>query len=737
MTQSQIAPSLVLDAQAGDAAARDELIAEHLPLIYNIVGRALDGHPDVDDLVQDTMLRALRGLPTLREPARFRSWLIAIAYRQIQMHFRSQKSAPRLTLSFDVPDPVGDFAERTTAELVVAEQRRELIEATHWLDDGDRRLLGLWWQEAAGELSRPELAAALEVQPKHAAVRVQRMKAQLDAARSVVRALRSRPRCPSLQEQVRRWNGVADPLWRKRLVRHVRNCPQCVLARHGLVAPEELLLGVAALPVPLAVAAAVLSPPAAAALSASAAGALGALSGPAAGAVSGSAAGAVSGSAAGAASGSAAGALSGSGTGALSGPGAASGWLGFKAKIAAVTATAAAVAGGGFVYAVYETPSTAPPPVAVAPPSGAVRPLAPGAAVRSRTPNASSTTASPSALPVAGLGVQRADVFVAPNGSDSGDGSLARPYVSIQKAVSTARTGQTIALRGGTYRLSSGLTISSKATGVTLSNYRDERPVIDASSLPDTEWAVTQQTVSWTVQGLSVINSAGHAYVCSSCRSTVFRHLLMRNNARSGLLLRDPGTTGNQVLDSDFTDGNGIGLGFMFGDGTGNRVRGNRFAHNAQSGLDLNFADPVTVEYNWSYDNGGNGFVLTGGAPHTLRHNAAWTNGNHGFTDDAGQVTGLTLTNNTAYGNGGSGFALPGGPATLRTNAAVDNRIEPAGLAEGSSETRNSWQEDDWSAASFRSVDPTTAEAPRPPSGTLPKTIFLTTGNGVGASMGG
>ncbi|XVV13861.1 sigma-70 family RNA polymerase sigma factor [Actinoplanes sp. CA-131856] len=677
MTQSKIAPLCrrVQEAQAGSLAARDALIAEHLPLIYNIVGRALDGHPDVDDLVQDTMLRAIRGLPSLREPSRFRSWLVAIAYRQIQMHFRASRVSRLRRLPDQVEVPVGDFAERATAELVVAEQRRELIEASRWLDDGDRRLLGLWWQEAAGELTRSELAAALDVAPKHAAVRVQRMKAQLDAARSVVRALRARPRCEVLQDQLRRWNGVADPLWRKRLVRHVRDCPRCVLGRHGLVAPEELLLGIAALPVPAAVAAAVSSAPA----------------------------------------------------GMVSAPTAFAGML---PKVAAVTATAAAVAGGGFVYAVYETPSSAPP-AAVAPPSAAVRPSAPGVVIRSRTP-----TASPTALPVAGLGVQRADVFVAPNGSDAGDGSLARPYASIQKAVSAARTGQTIALRGGTYRLSSGVTVKSAATGVTLSNYRDEQPVIDASALPASVWAVTQQTAGWTVQGLSVVNSAGHAYVCRSCRSTVFRRLIMRDNARSGLLLRDPGTTGNQVLDSDFTGGGGIGLGFMFGDGTGNRVRGNRFAGNAASGLDLNFATPVTVEYNWSYDNGGNGFVLTGAA-HSLRHNAAWTNENHGFTDDAGRISGLTLTNNTAYDNGGSGFALPGGPATLRSNAAVDNGIEPAGLAPGAAESRNSWQEDDWSAERFRSTDPATAEAPRPPGGTLPKTAFLVTGNGVGASMGG
>src|SRR5581483_6784045 len=132
----------------------------------------------------------------------------------------------------------------------VADQRRELVEAARWLDDADRRLLGLWWQETSGALTRTELAAALAVPPKHAAVRVQRMKAQLDAARGVVRALRARPRCPELTGHLRRWNGAAHPLWRKRLVRHIRECPVCEPRRRGLVAPENLLFGMAPLAVP-------------------------------------------------------------------------------------------------------------------------------------------------------------------------------------------------------------------------------------------------------------------------------------------------------------------------------------------------------------------------------------------------------------------------------------------------------------------------------------------------------
>lgn len=61
--------ALVIAAREGDAAAQDALISAYLPLVYNIVGRALNGSVDVDDVVQETMLRALDGLGGLRAPS--------------------------------------------------------------------------------------------------------------------------------------------------------------------------------------------------------------------------------------------------------------------------------------------------------------------------------------------------------------------------------------------------------------------------------------------------------------------------------------------------------------------------------------------------------------------------------------------------------------------------------------------------------------------------------------------
>ncbi|GIJ69984.1 RNA polymerase sigma factor [Virgisporangium ochraceum] len=250
MTRGQTdTATLVRAAQAGDRGALDDLLGGHLPLLYDVVGRALGGHADVDDLVQETMVRIVRGLPALRDPTRFRSWAVAIAYRQIQRYAR-HRTTTRLRVQqtpVDPPDPGADFSERTVTELVLTGQRRELAEAARWLDDADRHLLALWWQEAAGELTRSELAAALGLTAPHAAVRIQRMRTRLEAARVVVRALRAQPRCDALSVG---WTGTVDPLWRKRFIRHTRSCPDCGRLGRGLVSPEKLLPGLGSMPVP-------------------------------------------------------------------------------------------------------------------------------------------------------------------------------------------------------------------------------------------------------------------------------------------------------------------------------------------------------------------------------------------------------------------------------------------------------------------------------------------------------
>ncbi|MFG2376473.1 sigma-70 family RNA polymerase sigma factor [Streptomyces sp. NPDC048504] len=249
--------AVVVAARAGDPQALEHLVRGCLPLVYNIVGRALDGHSDVDDVVQDTMLRALDGLPDLEQPERFRSWLVAIAVRQVRDRWRSRQARPQPVLPDETVQevaPEADFADLAILRLALSGQRREAVEATRWLEDEEREVLSLWWLEAAGELTRAELAAACDLAPQHAAVRVQRVKERLESGRAVVRALAASPRCAELDAQLASWDGRPNARWRKRLARHVRDCPQCLFNTSELVPTEGLLGGFALVPVPIGLA---------------------------------------------------------------------------------------------------------------------------------------------------------------------------------------------------------------------------------------------------------------------------------------------------------------------------------------------------------------------------------------------------------------------------------------------------------------------------------------------------
>ncbi|SEL30856.1 sigma-70 family RNA polymerase sigma factor [Streptacidiphilus jiangxiensis] len=249
-------PALVCAAQHGDARALDTLVSDHLPLIYNIVGRALDAPDEADDVVQEIMLQVVRDVRQLRDPGAFRSWLVAIALREVRRHWRVRRGGPptagleALAGTGALADPRADFAELTVTTLSLSGQRREAVEATRWLDADERQLLSLWWMEVAGRLTRAELAGAMDLPLPQAAVRVQRTKARLELARAIVRALRAEPRCAELRETLRGWNGQPGGLWRKRIARHLRDCPACGAAPLDLVAADRLLADLALVSVP-------------------------------------------------------------------------------------------------------------------------------------------------------------------------------------------------------------------------------------------------------------------------------------------------------------------------------------------------------------------------------------------------------------------------------------------------------------------------------------------------------
>ena len=278
------------------------------------------------------------------------------------------------------------------------------------------------------------------------------------------------------------------------------------------------------------------------------------------------------------------------------------------------------------------------------------------------------------------------------------------------------RPGQTIALRGGTYRPTQPITIETDGTAsarITLTNYGSEHPVIDASTSAAGPF-IKHHGAYWTVQGLEIRNARGNTYVCEGCRGEIFRRLTIRDGAATGFVLRDDGTVGNQVLDSDFSGhqdaaGAADGLAVIYGSGGGNLIRGCRFWGNAGDGMQTSvFGSPVTVAGSWAWGNAGNGFSLGSddGMPvgHVVRDTAAWDNTGYGYTE-AGNTGAIAVGTSTAFRNGKDGFAFFDSPSSFTRNLALGNARE-ARLNDSVSESGNSWNGTGWDVSKLASTDP-------------------------------
>lgn len=91
----------VAAARDGDSAAFGQLYERYARMVHGVL---LTKVPvgDVDDLVQDVFIRALRRLSTLRDPASFGAWLAAIA-RNVA-HDYHRRSMPEEPLPDDASD---------------------------------------------------------------------------------------------------------------------------------------------------------------------------------------------------------------------------------------------------------------------------------------------------------------------------------------------------------------------------------------------------------------------------------------------------------------------------------------------------------------------------------------------------------------------------------------------------------------------------------------------------------
>jgi len=301
--------------------------------------------------------------------------------------------------------------------------------------------------------------------------------------------------------------------------------------------------------------------------------------------------------------------------------------------------------------------------------------------------------------------------FISVSGNDSNDGSIGSPFATLAKAQSLAEAGDTVYIRGGTYKITEeqimtyhsiwGYVFDMRKSGTDKNNricywgYKNERPIFDLSEVKPANKRVIVFYVkgsflhfkNFEIIGTQVTildHTQSECFRNDGANNNIYEHISMHDGKAIGFYLVSG--SNNLVLNcdvynnyDDISDGGSGGNVDGFGghanvSGTGNIFRGCRAWWNSDDGFDLiNCQAAYTIENCWAFYNGykpnsfisaGNGSGFKSGgygmsnspkAPdiipiHIVRFCLAYYNKNQGFYSNH-HLGGITWYNNTGYKN--------------------------------------------------------------------------------------
>jgi RNA polymerase sigma-70 factor, ECF subfamily len=123
--------ALIAAWRDGNEQAAAELVARHATALARFLAGSGAPESELDDLVQDTFIRAFRSVDRFRGQCQFRTWLMAIGGNVLKDFGRKQSRGGRQIMPLDesVRDERGDpheHAEATEAESLLADGLQQL-----------------------------------------------------------------------------------------------------------------------------------------------------------------------------------------------------------------------------------------------------------------------------------------------------------------------------------------------------------------------------------------------------------------------------------------------------------------------------------------------------------------------------------------------------------------------------------------------------------------------------------
>jgi hypothetical protein len=310
--------------------------------------------------------------------------------------------------------------------------------------------------------------------------------------------------------------------------------------------------------------------------------------------------------------------------------------------------------------------------------------------------------------------------YVATDGRDTNTGlSTSTPFASLYQAVRVVQPGDTIYVRGGTYKVTKIVIPRVSGTAgnpITIKNYNGEKVELDGSNVGSIGTKVLRfSNVShWTVSGIHVSRAQGVGIgIQDKAHHIRIENLNVHHNRGSGIGI-EYGAYNNTIINVnsysnyDDQDGGENADGFGSKHGSHHNVFINCKAwNNSDDGWDFWESTSNIVAYSESFSNGyksaripytasadGNGYKLGGSksgiksGDNLIYMSTAYTNLGRGFDFNAASLPN-SLYNTTSYNNVTNNYRMQ------RTGDVIRNSISAGTgtvvLASSVDDTNNSW----------------------------------------------
>lgn len=365
--------------------------------------------------------------------------------------------------------------------------------------------------------------------------------------------------------------------------------------------------------------------------------------------------------------------------------------------------------------------------------------------------------------------------YLSPTGLDTNPGTITEPFYSLNKAWTVISAGDTVYMRGGSYKYTSTQFLKGKNgtsnLPINIWAFPGEAPIITR----DTDFTYTWSSgVCLTgnylhLKGIEITGfTQENSNIFAGLRVTdsnhnTFEQINSHHNGHGCVISGK--STGNLILNSDFHHNqdpltspkydNADGLELCdIPAGYTNTIKGCRIWWNSDDGIDLWKNDGIVIiDSCWSWNNGfvpdtftpaGNGNGIKMGITSTnhgstvlriVTNSLAYNNKSRGF-DQNEALCSIVLLNNTAYKNGTNGYVLNYGDiiAVVKNCISFRNTYLP-GISKASVIGNNAFADNNLksdlgpvSEDDFLSLDESQLLRTREPDGSLPSIEFLNLG---------